>query len=71
MTALEEKNMFSMFLNFDGFSQIHRTHRYFKNRCIDTSNINVQTILPIPSIDYSVMTDLCKQILYHARKPFY
>jgi hypothetical protein len=41
-----------MFLNIDGFSSIHRTHRYFKNRCIDKLN-NDQTILPIASI-YSI-----------------
>jgi hypothetical protein len=54
MAALEGKNMFqyfktSMFLNIDGFSPIYRTYRYFKNRFIDTSNIDVQIILPIPT----------------------
>jgi hypothetical protein len=49
MAALEGKNFFSLFLNIDGFSPIHRTHRYFKNQCINTSNIDDQTILPIPN----------------------
>jgi hypothetical protein len=39
-----------MFLNIDGFSPIHEIHQYFENRCIDTSNVDIQTILPIPNI---------------------
>ena len=53
IAALKAKGgkKFSMFLNIDGFTPIHRTHRYFKKRCIDTSKIDVQKFLPIPKAE--------------------
>jgi hypothetical protein len=63
MAALEEKTFFSMVLNFDVlkhrwfFTDTSNTSN-FKNRCIDTLNIDVQTILPIPSMNVRVVEEL-------------
>lgn len=40
-----------MLLNIDGFYTIHRRNQYFKNQCIDTSNIDVKIFLPIPTVN--------------------